>query len=184
MKTVKPVKCISDRYESEPFYLIQYKYRNGIDYRDLDTRYIAWFRNKATIKSFLKDFSNKTNKELQVRITDLANIDSPVSYEGFVAKSTLIDVLEEHAETIFHDGYHELMIKIAESGDYIVFDEHGLIYLYTLYNYRDILSDYKLKYKPDGKFIDQQEHGHYSPANRQSLIKLLINTLELTWDKG
>jgi hypothetical protein len=80
---------------------------------------------------------------------------------------------------IFHDGYHDLMIRIPENGDYVTFDEHGLVFIYSRDNYSDLLKELKLEYKANEKLIYQFGHWHIRPLNGKEDLKNLVDELGL-----
>jgi hypothetical protein len=165
-----PIKCASRDFTKDPFYLVQ---KNGSE-----QRFVASFGNKEKIKLFLLEFIKNEN-ELQVKIRDLDNADSPVDHDGRVTKQKLTEALNRFEEVIFHDGYHDLMIRLPGSGDYLAFDEHGLIFIYSQGNYPDILKKFGLTYKGDEKLIYQFNHWHYRPAKAEEELASLIKELDL-----
>ena len=171
MKTDKPIKCASKDFKTDPFYLIQ---SNGPD-----KRFVASFQDEQKIKQFLNLFISRTSDELQIKIRDLDDKENPLEFEGQVTISRLKATLEKYDEVFFHDGYHDLMIRLPETGDYMAFDEHGLVFIYTQDNYSDTLESLGLTYKANEKLIYQFDHWHYRPANGRQDLKNLINELGL-----
>ncbi len=162
----KPIKCVSKDFTSNPFFLIQY---NGFQ-----KRFLASFQNKENIKQFLTLFIDQSVDELQVKIYDIEDSACPKEYEGVTTKAKLKDALQQYEEVVFHNGFHDLMIRHPETGDYIAFDEHGMIFIYTQEDYFSILEDFGLAYKSNEKLIEEFDHWHYKSQddvlNLQSLI--------------
>jgi hypothetical protein len=79
----------------------------------------------------------------------------------------------------FYDGFHDLMLRRPETGDYIAFEEHGLVFIYTGDDYSDTLEELGLIYKSNEKLIYQFDHWHYRPANGRHDLKNLIEELGL-----
>ena len=171
MTTDKPIKCASRDFKSSPFYLIQ---SNGSD-----KRFVASFQDRSKIKEFLNLFIDQTLDELQIKIRDFDDRENPIDFDGQAAKANLKTTLDKYEEVVFHDGYHDLMLRRPETGDYIAFDEHGLIFIYTQDNYSDTLEELGLTYKANEKLIYQFDHWHYRPANGSENLKKLINELGL-----
>jgi hypothetical protein len=171
MTSEQPIKSASNAFKSTPFYLIQ---SNGPD-----KRFVAYFENKQNIRSFLLSFVNNAVDKLQIKIRDFDNPDNPRDFEGDVSKQQLRSVLDKYEELIFHDGYHDLMIRLPETGDYVAFDEHGLVFIYTDADYSDILKTCGLTHQPDQKLVYQYEHWHYRPKNAREDLKSLIKELGL-----
>jgi hypothetical protein len=66
------------------------------------------------------------------------------------------------------------MIKIPKKNDYIVFDEHGLIFIYSNDNYTETLKNMDVEYKPKEKLIHEVDHWHYClPSGREKLEELI-----------
>ncbi|MEP7128802.1 MAG: hypothetical protein ABI729_08040 [Chitinophagales bacterium] len=167
----KPIKCASRDFKSSPFYLIQ---SNGPH-----KRFVASFQDAKKIKLFLSTFIDSSAAQLQIKILDFDDHENPLVFDGQSTKAKLIDALDKYEELVFHDGYHDLMIRRPETGDYIAFDEHGLIFIYTQDNYSDTLNKLGLAYKANEKLIYQFDHWHYRPANGKQDLKNLITELEL-----
>src|SRR5690606_24717863 len=136
---------------------------------------VVSFQNIEKIKSFLTNFIDNSDKDMQVKIRDFDDYENPIDFDGYVPKEKLKSALNKYEEVIFHDGYHELMIRRPTSGEYIAFDEHGLIFIYTKENYSNALNKYGLNYKADEKLIYEFDHWHYRPANGSEDLKKMIN---------
>lgn len=67
-------------------------------------------------------------------------------------------MLSKYKEVVLHNGYHDLMLRRPETGDYVVFDEHGLIFIYTQENYSDTLDKFGLTHRVNEKLIYQFNH--------------------------
>lgn len=171
MTTDKPIKCVSKDFKTSPFYLIQ---SNGSD-----KRFIVSFQDEKKIKQFLTLFIDQTLDEMQIKIRDFDDKENPIDFEGQATKSKLNATLDKYEEVVFHDGYHDLMLRRPETGDYIAFDEHGLVFIYTQDNYSDTLEMLGLSYKANEKLIYQFDHWHYRPANGRQDLKNLIDELGL-----
>lgn len=167
----KPIKCASKDFKTSPFYLIQ---SNGSD-----KRFVASFQDREKIKQFLTSFVDNTSEKLQIKIRDFDDRENPIDFSGQATKSKLKTVLDKYNEVVFHDGYHDLMLRRPETGDYIAFEEHGLVFIYTRDNYSDTLEKLGLTYKANEKLIYEFDHWHYRPANGRQDLKNLINELGL-----
>lgn len=116
---------------------------------------------------------------MQIRIRDFEDKENPIELEGRATKSKLEPALNKYEEVIFHDGYHDLMLRRPETGDYIAFDEHGLVFIYTQDDYSFTLENFGLTYKANEKLIYQFDHWHYRPANARQDLKNLMDELGL-----
>lgn len=144
-----------------------------------DRRFIAVFQDEPAIKTFLSSFIDGSGEELELKITDLDDPENPLDFVGLVKKKTLKTALNNYENVIFHNGYHDLMIARTETEDTVVFDEHGMIFIYTKDNYSDTLEKFGLAYKTNEKLIDEFSHWHYRPANGREDLKSLITELGL-----
>jgi len=170
-----PIKCAARGYAPGPFYLVQ---SNGNE-----KRYVAGFTDKDRIKLFLFAFIDGVTDEVLVRIVDGPGDDDPVGYTGPVDKALLKRMIDKHELVIFHDGMHDLMIRDAVSGDYLAFDEHGLIYLYTSRDTSGLMQGHGLQYRANGRLIHEFDHWHVSPPNAPDLLVDLVRDLALAPDR-
>lgn len=164
--TNQPIKTVAKEFTNEAFYLIQ---SNG-----MDKRYVVSLRDKIRIRTLLAGFINQSENEIQIKIRDLDNPDNPIDYFGLLGKLKLHELMTKHEDVIFHNGYHDLMLKNSNSGDYIAFDEHGLIFIYTNQDYSEILKNLDAEYKPEEKLIYEFNHLHYClPEGREKLADMI-----------
>ncbi len=162
----RPIKAASKEFNNEPFYLIQ---SNG-----QEKRYVVALRDKIRIRTLLAGFINQATNEIQLKISDLDNPSRPVDYFGSSSKSKLHELMTKHEDVIFHNGYYDLMLRNPDSGDYIVFDEHGLIFIYTNQDYLETLKNLEAKFKPEEKLIYEFNHWHYClPEGREKLADMI-----------
>src|SRR5882757_9976093 len=115
-----PIKSASADYKKEPFYFLQ----KG----KVSQRYIAWFCDKEKIKRFLLAFISKASSGLEVKILDLTDAENPHLLKGEVSPAQIEKALDTHEEVIFHDGYHDLLLLNTATSEYVVFDQHGIIF--------------------------------------------------------
>ncbi|MCK6640963.1 MAG: hypothetical protein L6Q81_12850 [Bacteroidia bacterium] len=95
------------------------------------------------------------------------------------SKNALQTLIDKYDGVVFHDGCNELMIRIPESGEYMAFDEHGLVFIYTQADYSNDLARYEIKYKPKEKLIYEFDHWHYRPGNAKEDLACFISDLGL-----
>lgn len=162
----QPIKATSKEFTSAPFYLVQ---SNGSD-----KRYVVSLRDSFSIRLLLAGFINRCQKEVQLKVRDLDLPEKPIDYSAVLLKNELHALMTKHEEVIFHNGYHDLMIRNPDSGEYMAFDEHGLVFIYTDGDYREILKNLKVAYRPDEKLLYEFEHWHYSlPDGRKKLDEMI-----------
>jgi hypothetical protein len=169
-----PIKAASRDFTDEPFFLTQSK--------GSEKRYIVSLKDKISIRVLLAGFINECTSEVQVKITDFENPDGPVDYYGSSDKPKLHQLMTKYEDVIFHNGFHDLMLRNPASGEYIVFDEHGLIFIYTSQDYAETLKNLHAEYKPDEKMIYEFSHWHYCMAGSKEKLAGMIAELGLEKD--
>lgn len=171
MSTQRPIKCASRDFKKSDFYLIE---RNGSD-----KRFIASFMNAETIARLIKSFVEQCDKDIRVKICDLADQSNPTDIGGSVDKNLFLSALEKYNDVIFHDGYHELELMNPKTMDLLAFDEHGLVYIYSDKNYSEILENFGLTFRPNESLITRFDHWHIRTATGQKDLKSFIDALGL-----
>ena len=171
MSTDSQTKCVSEGFTTEQFYLIQ---SNGVD-----NRFIVSLRNPNDILYMLNSFIEKAQHELQVRVRDLDDSENPIDFDGQVKKEDLIKAITRYHNALFHNGYFDLMIRHPETGDYIVFDEHGLIFIYSQEDFSVFLDSLQIPFNPDEKLPYEYGHWHYKSEEGSAELQQLIKDLDL-----
>jgi len=168
-----PIKAASANFTNDPFYLIQ---TNGYD-----KRYVVSLREKEKLKSFFAEFINEAD-ELQVRIRDLDKVDDPIEFSGAATPNQLMEIMEKHEDIIYHHGKYDFMLRNPETGEYIAFDEHGLLFIYTDGDYSKTLDTLGTEHRPDEALIYEYDHWHFGLPEGAEKLKALINDLNLEED--
>lgn len=167
-----PVKCISKEYDSNNFYLIQHNGENK--------RFVVSFPSPIKNKEFVEVYIHSIkNIFVEVKIVDLNDSQNPNELYARVNKDLLLQVLNKYSEFFFYDGFHELMVKTPDSSEYIALDEHGLIFIYTDFNFSNFLEKQGLKYMPNQKLVYEFNHFHYRTPNAETNLKEIITLLSL-----
>ena len=167
----QPIKCASKEFTSEPFHLIQ-KNRG-------DRRYVVSLKDKTRIRILLSGFINSMEKSVQLKIRDFEEKENPVDYVGTSDPKILHEIMTNFEDVIYHNGYHDLMIRDSKNGEYIVFDEHGLIFIYTQKDYSTVLNKLNAPYRKKEKLTYEFGHFHYRSGNGQERLAEFISTLKL-----
>lgn len=166
-----PIKAAIAGVSVSPFFLIQ-KNKN-------EKRYIAWINDKYKIRILIAGFINKANSNLNVKIVNFYDEVEGETYHGNVSKSDLHIKMSEFEEVIFHNGYHDFMVMNPDTKDYIVFDDHGLIFIYTNEDYTEIFKNLDVNFDASAKLTYEFDHFHYIiPEGNNKLLKF-INELKL-----
>lgn len=172
----QPIKAVSKEFTNKPFYLIQ---SNGT-YK----RFVVSLKDKVRIKTLLSGFINQSQNNVQIKLRDLDNPKKPIEYSGLLSKSKLHELMTIHEDVIFYNGYHDLMFRNPDSGDYLAFDEHGLIFIYTNQDYSGVLKNLEAEYKSDEKLIYEFNHWHYCLPEGQKKLADMIKDFKLKKNKN
>ena len=71
---------------------------------------------------------------------------------------------------IFQNGNHELLLKNVVTDEVLVFDDQGLVFLYTEADYSSLFKQFHIKYSPTDTLI--YEHDHLKNAHNKEDEKL------------
>lgn len=170
------IKAAAKGYTNSPFYLLQKQASNQ--------RYVISAYDKRLIEGLYKRFVNDCEAIVSVKIRDLDNPDFPVEYTGELEKVKLKVLLKKHEEVFFHHGFHEFMIHNPRSKEDFVFDEHGLVFIYTASDYSSELEQLGIEFKPSEKLIYQAPHWHVCLAEGQERLNDMIADMELERNTG
>lgn len=170
----RPIKSESADSVKDPFYLIQ---SNGPN-----KRYVLSLRDKTKISTFMAGFIDETESEVQIRIRDLDELENPTEYSGEANKSRLHEMMAKHDEVIYHHGKYDFMLRNPDTGDYIAFDEHGLLFIYTDQDYSEALDNLGAEHRPDESLIYEFDHWHIGLPDGQEKLEALIKELDLVKD--
>lgn len=168
--TNRPIKATSSEFNPDDYFLIQTN--------EDDKRYIISSQNKEKLHKIITDFLEQINDTVQIQLV-VINEEDEEQFFGDLNKNETLTILSKHSEVIFHHGFHDLMLRNPESGDYIAFDEHGLIFIYSNLDFRDYLNKLEIQYLPNEKIIYELNHLHYSIPNGNKLLNKLIEDLRL-----
>ncbi len=171
MTTERPIKCSSPSYKADPFYFVEDE--------DGDKRFVVSIQDINNIQLLLTNFIAASDNDLEIKIRDHSENENPLDFWGLTTNKKLVELLELYHDFLFHDGYHVLMIRNPKTNDYIVFDEHGLVFIYTNKDYSEILNKMGLPYKPNAALIYEFDHWHYRAATGEKDLQKIINELKL-----
>ena len=167
-----PIKCTSNNYKKDPFYLIQTN-EDG-------KRYVVSLNDTFRIRILLSGFIDTSKTTVNITIRSLDEVLDWNVYSGKLSRDRLHALITEFEDVIFHNGRHDLIIQNSDSGDYLTFDDHGLIYINTEEDYSDVLKNLGAEHKPDEKLIYQGFHWHHSTEQLNEELAEFINALGLT----
>lgn len=168
----QPIKSASNEYKVSPFYCIE---TSGTT-----KRYIASLQDEQRIFDFILKFFRICETEIELTIKNLSNPDSPIEYTGKKSVSDAFKAFTRYSGLLLHDGYQELVIKNPATGDYLVYDDHGLLFIYSDDDYESMFIRLALEHRPDQKMIYDFPHWHIGISDGATQLKGLIDLLQLT----
>ena len=98
--SIQPIKCASNEFTKDPFYLIQ---SNGPD-----RRYVVYLNQKIRIRTLLAGFINQSPEYVQIKIAERKSEEDKIMWFGLAKKSSLHHCMTEYEDVIFHYGFHYL----------------------------------------------------------------------------
>ena len=120
------MKCTAYEASKEPFYLIQTK--------DDFKRYVVSLQRGEDIKLLLYNFIRKS-RYLDIKVRDMNNKENPIDYVGMLPRKKLLSLLDSFKDMLFRNGFFEFMARISRTGEYIVLDDHGLLFIIYKYEF-------------------------------------------------
>lgn len=166
-----PIKAQPRKFTKQQFYLIQTN--------STEKRFVISITDKLTLRILMAGFINEVKNYIQIKIIDLNNTEKPKVYYGTSDKSKLHKLMTKYEDVIFHNGFHELLLRNPDNGHHIALDEHGLLFVYSNKDYAKILSQLKIEFKPKEKLIYEKEHWHFCLSDGYERLSMMINDLEL-----
>jgi len=167
----EPMKCSAAEFRQTPFYVMQTDGNSK--------RYVVSLRDIPNIKKLLTTFINAAPNPVQIKIRDFDDLEHPVDYVGSVNKAILLPLMTQFEEVIFGNGFHDLMLRNAESEEYVVFDEHELIFIYTDIHCAPMLQHFGAEFLPDEKLTYEYCHFHISIPNGPQRLLEFVAALQL-----
>lgn len=166
-----PIKTAITGISISPFFLIQQN-KN-------EKRYIAWINDKIKIRIIIAGFINKAKDNLNVKIVNFYDVDKGETFQGEISKSDLHLKMTEFEDVLFHNGFHDFMVMNPDTKEYIVFDEHGLIFIYTNEDYTEIFKNLNINLNNSAKLTYEFDHFHYIIPEGNNKLEKFINELNL-----
>lgn len=166
-----PIKSASKKSYKKPFY--KYQSNGG------NNRYVVSVQEKQVITQILADFINQTEENLQIKVREYDNPNDFTDYIGSISNTYFDELLEKYDAVLFHNGSHELMLRNPITGEYVAFDDHGLLFIYTDDKRDSYLKGLGLKKKSFKKLIYEYGHWHVSSKLGREQFPEMIKFLGL-----
>jgi hypothetical protein len=169
-------KAVVQGYAPRPFFFAQTSPQGSI-------RRVAWTGDlpqlKRLVYAILRHFTANALVLMKVGKEDVA--DGPVwtRYHGEAPLAKVIQAMQANERMVFQDGYTQLCVRDADTGDYIALDEHGVLYIYSDDPvFAQICTDSGLSEREEALI---SEHGHWRRAldNADDLQHRFISALGL-----
>lgn len=69
------------------------------------------------------------------------------------------------------------MARISRTGEYIVFDDHGLLFIYSKKDYQSFIESIDITYQEDQKLIYEFNHWHHGDEDHHEKLMNFVNAL-------
>lgn len=174
--TNKRNKSVRENYKPDPFYFTEYL-------KDYDKfRYTAWSYNLDQTRDLFYKLLDYFPKEVEVLLKIRKEGDDWDWYFTEIKLVDLMDALISYDEYFFNDGGHQFCIKNLETDEYIVNDEHGIIFIYSFnHEFADEL-ERNGYLKRDEELIYEKDHWHIHIKDYEIVMKEIIDKLNLVND--
>ncbi|XOV67499.1 MAG: hypothetical protein ACFHU9_17935 [Fluviicola sp.] len=166
----KQWKCLSGEAPKESFYLVQ-KYEK-------QTRYVISLQSPEDALLLLYNFIRKS-RYLDLKIRDMDNNENPTDYVGMLGRKKLLVILEKNEDILLGNVFFEFMAKNSRTGEYIVFDDHGLLFIYSNKDYASFIEQVDVSRNDEAKLIYEYNHWHNGPAGHREALQHFIKELEM-----
>jgi hypothetical protein len=154
-------KAFAKGYSQEPFFYLD-RHPSGM------VRWVAWPGSVDGLRTLfyrvIGAFPDEVDVLLKVRQWDTGAADPErwQRFHGTCTRERLLEVIGDHDDMVFRDGYLQLCVMCGGGGDYLALDDHGLFFLYTEDDGFAALC-HNLGYSERrGELLGQQQHFHGS----------------------
>ncbi len=171
-----PMKSAREDYKPTPFYFSE----ENNNFK----RYVVYNNSFEIIKQLLKEIISSYDNIIEILLKDSQGYDDKKEediwdrYYSETTKENILKLLEIHSKYIFFDGNNQLCIKDSSTGDYISFDDHGILFIYTDKFIDDLLLKNGIE-KKKNELIYDQGHWHIRPKDADVLMNNFIKDLQL-----
>ena len=169
------LKAVAKDYLPRPFHFAQTSPAGAI-------RRVAWTSDLSQLKSLayavLEQFSPDAYVLLKVDKQNVPDGAVWTRYHGEAPLAGVIQAIKDNERMIFQDGYTQLCVRDADSGDYIALDEYDLLWIYSNDpKFADICGNFGFEDRPE-QLISQRPHWRCSlddsPQLRDRFVSALI----------
>jgi hypothetical protein len=100
-------------------------------------------------------------------------------YYGEVSIDRLQKIIKSNEKYVFQDGSNQLCVKRSDTGEYIVLDDHGILFIYSgSLCFAELCKEAGLEERLE-KLIYASGHWHRSPKDADKLANKFIRDLGL-----
>jgi hypothetical protein len=121
-------KAVRPGYAPPPFYFKQTT-KNG------RIRWVAWPGNAARARTVFTALLRLMPEDVEVLLKldkqDTGDGPAFTRYHGSADRDRLLEAIDGASDLSYRDGYTQLCVREPDSGEYVVLDEHGLIFVYS-----------------------------------------------------
>lgn len=167
MTTPAVEKAIREDYSPEPFFFRQ-EYEPGAE------RWVAWTNTQDRLRELyyrvldcfpsMVEILCKLEREGQVE----QGGDPWLRYHGVCQLDNLTSAIRKNEDWVFQDGGSQLCVRCAGGGDYLVLDEHGILFFYSDDNgFRDLCQELGFEERAE-PLLYESGHWHYRAGRNES----------------
>jgi hypothetical protein len=100
-------------------------------------------------------------------------------YYGKTSLSKLERTVKSNEKFLFQDGHIQVSIKRSDTGEYLTFDEHGVLYIYSNSDKFEKLCVKAGFEKKVEKLVSESGHWHILPKDSEKFKRNFISQLNL-----
>jgi hypothetical protein len=156
-------KAIREDYSPAPFFMRQ-EYQSGAE------RWVAWSSSLDRLKKLFYMVLSCFPEEVEILLKleregqNQPESDPWLRYHGICPLQELMTAIQENEDHFFLDGGSQLCVRCVGGGDYLVFDEHGIFFVYSDDDgFRDCCRELGFEERVE-PLLYEAGHWHYRPV--------------------
>jgi hypothetical protein len=169
-------KAIRPDFSPSAFVFKQLYYGGG-------TRIVAWTPELPQLKrlvfAVVEAFPSWVEVLFKTETEGESGRDGWQRYVGDVERVTLVELLSACDELVFHDGGSQLCVRRPDTGEHLVLDEHGTVFIYSDNpSYLNLCTTLGFEHRIN-ELIDDAGHWQVRPEHHEVQEKWFIERLRL-----
>ena len=174
-------KAVSPDYAPEPFYLVETS-ESG------ETRLPCWSTDPASLMEIILEVLKTFPEEVEMLIKAKTESDTADSHEsdewirfhGYSSNRAVQNALTRFHKFLVCDSTHQFMVRNTETGEYLCFDDYGILWIYSGdEKFKKLLVARGFKEKDDQPLIYEGPVWRFTAPNPKDQLKELADFLML-----